>query len=499
MARTVTYTLKKPDDTAWAGAVLKFILRPETYTATAGYPSAIITASPTAADGTGSVSLWQNANGTVATTYQVVLPSGETFNIYVPAGTSSMDLYEIRAGGVPTPTTVGTLLAGTYANLLTFSNAGNIYYGDGSNLTGIASATGLVFDVTDYGAVGDGVTNDYAAVTSAETAAAAVGGIVFFPPGTYLLGTKLAVHGDVTLLGVGNSSILMGDNLTTAVISSPNTAARYYRVSIRDLSVDNQDKANAGGIGIDFTRISQGYISNVYVTNVETGLKLLGEAYYNDFVHVQMADVVTGVNNGNGANENFYVSLRMTTVTTGVIVDGSDNVVFAKPCVEAFTTGFSIAPSNATQHIAIENPRLEGGTTGIVNGALAQSTIVTHGHVSTVTTTYTNSASATNFAWIGHDAVAWHRPRLGRLILCDDSDNARALIYEDGAGVVKFRNSGDSADVDVQMQRAYITHNLTHTGPGVGFYGTAPIAKQTSVPVTAAGVHAALVALGLIT
>ena len=33
----------------------------------------------------------------------------------------------------------------------------------------------------------------------------------------------------------------------------------------------------------------------------------------------------------------------------------------------------------------------------------------------------------------------------------------------------------------------------------VGFYGTAPIAKQLGVPVTAAGVHAALVALGLIT
>lgn len=35
--------------------------------------------------------------------------------------------------------------------------------------------------------------------------------------------------------------------------------------------------------------------------------------------------------------------------------------------------------------------------------------------------------------------------------------------------------------------------------PGVGFYGTAPIALQTGVTVDAAGIHAALVALGLIT
>lgn len=32
----------------------------------------------------------------------------------------------------------------------------------------------------------------------------------------------------------------------------------------------------------------------------------------------------------------------------------------------------------------------------------------------------------------------------------------------------------------------------------LGFYGTAPIPKQTGVAVTAGGIHAALVALGLI-
>lgn len=39
---------------------------------------------------------------------------------------------------------------------------------------------------------------------------------------------------------------------------------------------------------------------------------------------------------------------------------------------------------------------------------------------------------------------------------------------------------------------------LDHNGTTVGFYGTAPITKQTGVAVTAAAIHAALVALGLI-
>jgi len=40
---------------------------------------------------------------------------------------------------------------------------------------------------------------------------------------------------------------------------------------------------------------------------------------------------------------------------------------------------------------------------------------------------------------------------------------------------------------------------LNHDGSTVGFYNTTPITKQTSVSVDAAGIHAALVALGLIT
>lgn len=39
---------------------------------------------------------------------------------------------------------------------------------------------------------------------------------------------------------------------------------------------------------------------------------------------------------------------------------------------------------------------------------------------------------------------------------------------------------------------------LNHDGTTVGFYGTVPIAKQAGVAVTAAAIHAALVALGLI-
>jgi hypothetical protein len=57
----------------------------------------------------------------------------------------------------------------------------------------------------------------------------------------------------------------------------------------------------------------------------------------------------------------------------------------------------------------------------------------------------------------------------------------------DGAGNPVIVNTGTSAI------------RIGATGGTVGFYGTTPIALQTGVAVTAGGVHAAMVALGLIT
>ncbi len=54
--------------------------------------------------------------------------------------------------------------------------------------TDLQDKGGQVFNVKAYGAVGDGVTDDIAALNSALTAAdAADGAIIYFPPGTYIL------------------------------------------------------------------------------------------------------------------------------------------------------------------------------------------------------------------------------------------------------------------------------------------------------------------------
>lgn len=63
-----------------------------------------------------------------------------------------------------------------------------------------------IADVTDaaYGAVGDGITDDTAAFVAAIAAVAVAGGVVFVPPGVYLVDCDaLTLPGGVTLMGTG--------------------------------------------------------------------------------------------------------------------------------------------------------------------------------------------------------------------------------------------------------------------------------------------------------
>jgi len=69
------------------------------------------------------------------------------------------------------------------------------------------AATNAVHNVADYGAAGDGKTDDThaidLAIAAASPASAPTGGIVFFPPGTYLISSPLTVQPGMTFQGAG--------------------------------------------------------------------------------------------------------------------------------------------------------------------------------------------------------------------------------------------------------------------------------------------------------
>lgn len=81
---------------------------------------------------------------------------------------------------------------------------------DACNYGSALNSCGQIYSVTNptYGAKGDGLADDTAAVQAAMTAACAVKGVLYFPQGTYKLTDALTCSGAITIAGSGPNSIL---------------------------------------------------------------------------------------------------------------------------------------------------------------------------------------------------------------------------------------------------------------------------------------------------
>src|SRR5581483_1509822 len=91
----------------------------------------------------------------------------------------------------------------------------NQFLGVAHNSDGTLNSVQSVYNVKDYGAKGDGTTDDTTAIQNAINAAATNGrGTVFFPSAHYLISSTLTVdHDSITLLGggeQGHTSIFIG-------------------------------------------------------------------------------------------------------------------------------------------------------------------------------------------------------------------------------------------------------------------------------------------------
>ena len=93
--------------------------------------------------------------------------------------------------------------------------------------------------VKDFGAVGDGVTDDTAAIQNALNSCSTRGGTIYMPVGNYLTSATLTIsYQDTTLIGAGFS----GDNTTVGgatLITATHTTGPVIRIKNQGCSVQN--------------------------------------------------------------------------------------------------------------------------------------------------------------------------------------------------------------------------------------------------------------------
>lgn len=123
------------------------------------------------------------------------------------------------------------------------------------------------FLVTNYGAVGNGVTDDAAAIQAAITAAqSAGGGTVFFPPGTYKLSVALSVNADgVILQGSGPATILQSASSTTDVVDFGDGVTTRSNLGIRSLRINNSGGQKTAGTGIKLNKCFKVWLSDLLI------------------------------------------------------------------------------------------------------------------------------------------------------------------------------------------------------------------------------------------
>jgi hypothetical protein len=131
-----------------------------------------------------------------------------------------------------------------------------------------------LYSVLDFGATGNGSTDDTAAIQAAINAVGNTGGgIVYFPEGTYRVTSELTItfYG-VTLEGAGRGTTIAASADTHNIIKIGGTSALPFRCGVRDLHL------TGGNIAVLISYNSaQSILENLYISGSKIGIEIKGD------------------------------------------------------------------------------------------------------------------------------------------------------------------------------------------------------------------------------
>jgi hypothetical protein len=274
--------------------------------------------------------------------------------IYIDGVYQQKDTYTV-AGATINFSTAPPYLSGI--EVVTFSiaalgtvDASNVSYNEGSLgavNTSVQAKLQENVSVKDFGAVGDGVTDDTVAIQAACTAN--LGKTIFFPQGNYLVSSTIDLTGlRVRLLGEGAA---FGSNRGTKLIFTAasgdmfNCDANYY-MTVRNLGIN-------GDPSITYATTNRCFVINNITHMLFENVNIEG---FNDAI---VQDLTSGINfhltiNQCNISDCYYAlyikkSCNLITITNsffsnngyGVRVENSDNVSFQSTAIQVQGMGLA--------------------------------------------------------------------------------------------------------------------------------------------------------------
>lgn len=233
---------------------------------------------------------------------------------------------------------------------------------------GTADFTDLtVYNVKDYGAIGNGIVNDTAAINLTITAAIN-GGIIFFPAGTYLVSSTINFISNQKIIvqGAGMDASIISTNQTTGdvfYISSSIGVGGFHPTIVRQLGFQNSTHAqrtsgayvnlDCSSAGVTFNLMPlvencwfQDIFQGVVMSNVQGGIvsRCLFTTFSTNGVGIKF---LTSAPFSADGGDNFISQVFMVDefARAAVGIQSSDGGAGLKTC-NTKTLGFSVAMQN---------------------------------------------------------------------------------------------------------------------------------------------------------
>jgi len=246
-----------------------------------------------------------------------------------------------------------------------------------------------VVSVRSFGAVGDGVADDTAAIQAAidSMAGAAPYGSVFFPAGTYKTTSAIQMKKHVNLRGLGGYVSVLNPNGCDGIVYDYTTG--YGNSIIRDIGLQGTgttanvairqatttDEANTlygltfDGIlilnfntGIELHTVQDVLINNCWMQDINSGVELIGRCYV---VNVKNTKIIKASGSGTGTQYGVIADWYNYTAGSGNV--RPETVRIESSTVHGFTTGVRIS---AAIYAWVTGCDIEATTEGVTFGVV---------------------------------------------------------------------------------------------------------------------------------
>lgn len=340
---------------------------------------------------------------------------------------------------------------GTDATASTFLQAGA-----GAVTRSVNSKLRDMVSVKDFGAVGDDVTDDTAAIQSALDASPGV----FFPAGSYKVTAALQMNDFNFVMGSGrgsiirsihNGAIFKGKGVTPA----SGTNVRRFSGGGCNLWLEGPALKGVGftaSIALDMRGCTMFKWSNILIRNAYDGV-VLGDnysSYYNEFYGVDILGVHYGYFSGALGNENTVFGGRINDCEIGTRDSDNTHNKYIGLAIEVFAQYAHLTVAPATQNIHFITSRIEnaaGSTaTGIKIDATSQETLIIQPHFQGLfgtgveidgTGVRGNVFSSENLTIASGTAIKWHSHVTTTLDIGSVSANSTLDTFVSISGVNK--------------------------------------------------------------